>query len=194
MAFRVSGQNVDIGEALRQRISDRVLGVLAKYFDGTATGHVTVKREGSSYTTEGILHLSSGMTIHAEGSAMDAYQSADAAAVQIEKRLRRYKHRLKDHHAGRVNSVAEAMVANYVLAPPDVDEEPVEQVEYHPVIIAESATELRRLSVGEAVMDLDLTGAPTLVFRHAGHGRVNIVYRRPDGNIGWIDPPAGAGH
>jgi len=86
------------------------------------------------------------------------------------------------------------MVANYVLAPPDVDEEPVEQVEYHPVIIAESATELRRLSVGEAVMDLDLTGAPTLVFRHAGHGRVNIVYRRPDGNIGWIDPPAGAGH
>ena len=191
MAFRVSGKNLDIGEALRQRITDRVNDVLAKYFDGTANGHVTVKRDGSSYTTEGILHLSSGMTIHAEGAAMDPYQSADVAADQIEKRMRRYKHRLKDHHAGRANHASqEAMTANYVLAAPLDDAADDETInEYHPIIIAEATTQLRRLSVGEAVMDLDLSGAPTLVFRHAGHGRVNIVYRRADGNIGWIDPP-----
>lgn len=196
MALRVSGKNIDIGEVLRQRITDRVIEVLSKYFDGTATGHITVKREGSSYTTEGVLHLSSGMTIHAEGAAMEPYQSADAAAMQIEKRLRRYKHRLKDHHAGRSSAAAEAMAASYVLAAPAelADNDEAVEGEYHPVIIAESATQLRRLSVGEAVMDLDLSGAPTLVFRHAGNGRVNIVYRRADGNIGWIDPPAVGGN
>lgn len=195
MAFRVSGKNIDIGEALRTRIKDRVSEVLEKYFDGTASGHVTVKPNGSSYTTEGVLHLSTGMTIHAEGTAMDPYQSADAAALLIEKRLRRYKHRLKDHHAGRDNgAAAEAMAASYVLAAPPEEEEDAADATYHPVIIAESATQLRRLSVGEAVMHLDMSGAPTLVFRHAGHGRVNIVYRRADGNIGWVDPPAATGN
>lgn len=193
MVFRVSGKNIDIGEVLRQRITERVKDVLEKYFDGTASGHVTVRREGSAYTTEGVLHLSSGITIHADGSAMDAYQSADAAALQIEKRMRRYKHRLKDHHAGRAHTPDQSMTASYVLAAPLEDSEAAHEGEYHPVIIAESATQLRRLSVGEAVMDLDLSGAPTLVFRHAGHGRVNIVYRRADGHIGWVDPPTGQG-
>lgn len=195
MAFRVSGKNIDIGDVLRTRITERVADVLDKYFDGTASGHVTVKRDGSSYTTEGVLHLSSGMTIHAEGAAMDPYQSADAAAIVIEKRLRRYKHRLKDHHAGRGNgAVEEAMAASYVLAAPPEEEDEAAEGAYHPVIIAESATQLRRLSVSEAVMDLDLSGAPTLVFRHAGHGRVNIVYRRADGNIGWVDPSTATGN
>ncbi len=126
---------------------------------------------------------------------MDPYQSADAAAIVIEKRLRRYKHRLKDHHAGRGNgAVEEAMAASYVLAAPPDEEDEAAEGAYHPVIIAESATQLRRLSVGEAVMDLDLSGAPTLVFRHAGHGRVNIVYRRDDGNIGWVDPSTATGN
>jgi ribosomal subunit interface protein len=197
MAFRVSGKNMDIGDALRTRVTDRVNQALSKYFDGTASGHVIVRAEGSGYATETVLHLSSGITLHAEGHAQDAYASADDAATHIEKRLRRYKRRLKDHQADRATQRgAPVDVASYVLAAPNDDdgaETAPETGEYHPVIIAESTTGLKRLSVGAAVMELDLSGAPFLVFRHGGHGGVNIVYRRPDGNIGWIDAAAVAG-
>lgn len=196
MAFRVSGKNMDIGDVLRERVTDRVSQALSKYFDGTASGHVIVRPEGSAYATEAVLHLSSGITLHAEGRAQDAYASADDAATHIEKRLRRYKRRLKDHGADRAAERAVAVdVASYVLAAPADDPagtEP-ETDEYHPVIIAESTTGLKRMSVGAAVMELDLSGVPVLVFRHGGHGGVNIVYRRKDGHIGWIDAAATAG-
>lgn len=181
---------MDIGDALRARVTDRVNEALARYFDGKATGHVTVTRDGSGYATECVLHLSSGMTLQAIGAAMEAYQSADAAAQHLEKRLRRYKQRLKDHHAGRHAERSDLATSYIIAAPTDVDEESASS-EYHPVIIAEATTDLRRLSVGEAVIELDLSGVQVLVFRHAGHGRVNVVYRRPDGNIGWVDPPSG---
>lgn len=188
MAFRVSGKNMDIGEALRTRIVARLDDALGKYFDGSASGHVTVERDGSGFRTDCVLHLSSGTTVHAEGSAHEAYASADAAAGHIEKRLRRYKRRLKDHYLGRSTAIDVPAAAAYVIQPPSDDEVARADDAYHPIIIAEATTGLKALSVGEAVMDLDLTGAPVLVFRHAGHGRVNVVYRRPDGNIGWIDP------
>lgn len=194
MAFRVSGKNLDVGDALRARISDRVNETLAKYFDGSATGHVTVSPEGFGYHTECVLHLSSGITIHVSGMATDAYQSADAAAMSLEKRLRRYKRRLKDHHLARAGQPETQEAASYVLEAPSAtadDDEP--PAEYNPVIIAESTTGLRSMSVGQAVIDLDLTGAPVLVFQHAANGRVNVVYRRADGHIGWIDPPAHGG-
>jgi ribosomal subunit interface protein len=190
MTFRVSGQNIDIGEALRMRVTERVSEALTKYFDGGASGHVTVSRDGFGYRTECVLHLTSGMTLHAEGNAVEAYGSADDAATHLEKRLRRYKRRLKDHHHGR--GEAPPVAPSYVIAAPDEEEEAAPNGEYHPVIIAEGTTGLRQLSVGEAVLDLDLSGAPVLVFRHAGHGRVNVVYRRADGNIGWIDTPPAA--
>jgi ribosomal subunit interface protein len=188
MAFRVSGKNMDIGDALRTRIVDRLDEALQKYFDGSATGHVIVERDGSGFRTDCVLHLSSGTTVHAEGSAHEAYASADAAAGHVEKRLRRYKRRLKDHYLGRSTALDVPAASSYVIQQPPDDELPHDDV-YHPVIIAESTTGLKALSVAEAVMDLDLTGAPVLVFRHAEHGRINVVYRRSDGNIGWIDPP-----
>ncbi len=190
MGFRISGKNMDIGEALRERIADRVRGALSKYYDGTVHGHVTVEREGAGFMTECVLHLSSGMTLQSMARALDAYQSADDAALHLEKRLRRYKRRLKDHHSTAKQIVAERLTnaASYVLEAP-LDQADDEDVgEYHPVIIAEATTALKRLSVGEAVMELDLSGAPVVIFRHAGHGRVNFVYRRADGHIGWIDP------
>jgi ribosomal subunit interface protein len=190
MTFRVSGQNMDIGEALRTRVTARVEEALSKYFDGAASGHVTVARDGFGYRTECVLHLSSGITLHAEGAAAEAYASADDAATHLEKRLRRYKRRLKDHHHGRGGDATVPEAPSYVIAAPPVEDEGQGNGEYHPVIIAEGTTGLRQLSVGEAVLDLDLSGAPVLVFRHAGHGRVNVVYRRADGNIGWIDTPA----
>jgi ribosomal subunit interface protein len=188
MPFRISGKNLDIGEALRERVSARVTEALSKYFDGGYSGHVTVEKEGFGFRTECAIHLDSGITLHTEASAADAYASADQAALRIERRLRRYKRRLKGHHAARQNGpIIDA--PSYVIEAPSQDNDD-EVTEFNPVIVAESTTALKQLSVSEAVMELDLTGAPVVVFRHAGHGRINLVYRRPDGNVGWMDPPS----
>ena len=186
MPFRISGKNLDIGEALRERVSARVVEALSKYFDGGYSGHVTVEKEGFGFRTECAIHLDSGITLHTEANAADAYASADQAALRIEKRLRRYKRRLKDRHAARMDGVAVDAPSYVIEAPGDDDE----VTEFNPVIVAESTTALKQLSVSEAVMELDMTGAPVVVFRHAGHGRINLVYRRPDGNVGWLDPPS----
>jgi ribosomal subunit interface protein len=193
MPFRVSGKNIDIGDALRGRVNQRIAEATAKYFDGGYSGHVTIGKDGFGFRTECVVHLDSGIVLEAEAIAGDAYSSADQAAERIEKRLRRYKRRLKDRQAARIDGQAvdrNAVAAtSYVIAAPDEDADE-EITEFNPVIIAESTTALRRMSVSDAVMQLDLTGAAVVVFRHAGHGRVNLVYRRADGHIGWIDPPA----
>jgi len=191
MPFRISGKNLDIGEALRERVNARIVEALGKYFDGGYSGHVTVEKEGFGFRTECAVHLDSGITLHTEANAADAYASADQAALRIEKRLRRYKRRLKDRHsaASRHNGAAVIDAPSYVIEAPSQDEEN-EITAFNPVIIAESTTVLKQLSVSEAVLELDLTGAPVVVFRHASHGRVNLVYRRPDGNVGWVDPPS----
>jgi ribosomal subunit interface protein len=200
MPFRVSGKNIDIGEALRARINGRITEALGKYFEGGGySGHVTIGKEAFGFRTGCVVHLASGVTLHADAVAADPYASADQAAQNIEKRLRRYHRRLKDHHAPRGNgragdgAAAPDEAPSYVIAAPEPEAE--EHAAFNPVIIAETTTMLKRLSVSEAVIELDMTGAPVVVFRHAGHGRVNLVYRRADGNIGWIDPPAAAdGH
>jgi ribosomal subunit interface protein len=194
MPLRVSGRNIDVGEALRARINARVTEATAKYFDGGFSGHVTVGKEGFGFRTECVIHLDSGIVLESDALAADAYASADQAAMRLEKRLRRYKRRLKDHQAARADGQATDQAPDrtpidapsYVIAAPAHEEE---VAEWNPVIIAESTTTLKRLSVSEAVMELDLTGVPVVVFRHAGHGRVNLVYRRADGHIGWVDPP-----
>ena len=188
MSFRISGKNLDIGDALRERVNARIAEVLAKYFDGGYSGHVTVAKDGFGFRTECAIHLDSGITLHTEANAADAYASADQAALLIEKRMRRYKRRLKDRHAARQDGAAGIDAPSYVIETPSHDEDD-EITEFNPVIIAEATTTLKRLSVSEAVLELDLTGAPVVVFRHASHGRVNLVYRRGDGNVGWIDPP-----
>ncbi len=194
MAFRISGQNLDVGAALRDRINDRVSEAMAKYFDGGYSGHLTLARDGFGFRAECAIHLDSKITLHAEGMAPDAYASADQAALRIEKRLRRYHRRLKDHRSERVDDraaidAASIDVPSYVIAAPEPESE-AEIDGFTPVIIAESTTRLKRLSVSDAVTELDMTGAPVLVFRHAAHGGINIVYRHADGHFGWIDPPA----
>jgi ribosomal subunit interface protein len=194
MPFRVSGKNIEVGEALRGRIGDRVQQALAKYFDGGYSGHVTVGREAFGFHTECVVHLDSGIVLRADAMAADAYLSADQAAESLEKRLRRYHRRLKDYrvgsrHNGRDGEAQDISAPSYVIAAPEHDGEDSAE-EFNPVIIAEATTAFKSLSVSEAVIELDMTGAPVVVFRHAGHGRVNLVYRRADGNVGWIDPPA----
>jgi ribosomal subunit interface protein len=187
MGLRVSGKSLDVGEALRSQVESRVRSALGKYFDGAYSGHVTVAKDGAGFRTECVLHLTSGITLEASGAAPDAYQSFDQTAERIEKRLRRYKRRLKDRQADK--RPAGALDSAYsVLESPH--EDAGEEAEYHPVVIAETTRPIHRLSVSDAVLELDLSGAPVVVFHHAGTGRVNIVYRRRDGAVGWIDPPA----
>jgi ribosomal subunit interface protein len=192
MTLRISGKSISVGDALRSRVSERTDEVLRKYFDGNYSGHITLSKDGFGFRTDCSLHLDSGITLEADSNATDAYASADQALVMIEKRLRRYKSRLKDRSA-RKTYAANAALAD-IDAPSYVIEAPAEGDEevtaYSPVIIAEATTSLKRLSVSEAVMELDLTGAACIVFQHGSSGRVNIIYRRTDGNVGWVDPPA----
>jgi ribosomal subunit interface protein len=191
MTVRVSGKSISVGEALRGRVSERTDEVLRKYFDGNYSGHITLSKDGFGFRTDCALHLDSGITLEAESNAADAYASADQALLLIEKRLRRYKSRLKDRSERKAHAAAAAMAEmdapSYVIEAPASDGE--DETAYNAVIIAEATTSLKRLSVSEAVMELDLTGAPVIVFQHGSSGRVNIIYRRPDGNIGWVDPP-----
>jgi ribosomal subunit interface protein len=192
MTLRISGKSISVGDALRGRVADRTDEVLRKYFDGNYSGHITLSKDGFGFRTDCALHLDSGITLEADSNAPDAYASADQALLMIEKRLRRYKSRLKDRSARKAHVASAALAAldatSYVLEAPGEGEDEV--TGYSPVIIAEATTSLRLLSVSEAVMELDLSGAPCLVFQHGSSGRVNIIYRRADGNVGWIDPPA----
>jgi ribosomal subunit interface protein len=184
MSLRISGKNLDIGDALRGQIEGRIGEAVAKYFDGGHTGHVTVEREGPGFKTECAIHLDTGIVLQAVGRAVDPHLSFDLAADRIETRLRRYKRRLRDHHhAKRDDSVP---ATSYVLA--DFAEEEEVTADYNPTIIAEETTSLETLTVGGAVVAMDLSEAPVVVFRHAVHGGINVVYRRNDGHIGWIDP------
>lgn len=184
--LRVSGKSVDVGEALRTRITEKVDEALSKYFQHGSSGHVTISREGSGFRADYVLHLDSGTVLESHGSAQDAVGAADDAATKIEKRLRRYKRRLKDRTSTIRAQQAQQFAANYVIEAPD--EEIEEQEGWSPVTIAESTAALPEFSVSDAIAELDLTGVPVIVFRHAGNGGINIVYKRRDGNIGWIDP------
>ena len=189
MPLRVSGKNLDIGESLRRHVLDKVEAIIARYFDGRVSGHVVISPEGSGYRADCSLHLSSGMNLEAEGKAKEPYASFESALEKIERRLRRYKTRLKGHQtAGPVDAegLEKLHIDDYVIEVPDETKE--EPVDFKPVVVAEGSQPLKNLSVASAVAELDLTGAPLVVFQHAGSERVNIVYRRRDGAIGWLDP------
>src|SRR5437764_8389384 len=187
MTLRISGKSISVGEALRERVSERTEEVLRKYFDGNYSGHITRSKDGFGFRTDCSLHLDSRITLEAESNAGDAYASADQALLMIEKRLRRYKSRLKDRSQRKTYAASAALAElngagldapSYVIeAPAEGDDE---VTEYSPVIIAEATTSLKRLSVSEAVMELDLSGAACLVFQHGRRGWVNIIYRPPD--------------
>ena len=191
MSLRVSGKNLQIGEALQEHARSRVAGVVDRYFEGTVNGHVTLEPEGSGFRCEMMLHLDSGMTLHAEGRAQEPYASFDQANHRIETRLRRYKRRLRGRHGGAQPGDHAAMIPDTILELPGDDAD--EAGDFTPVIVAETKSPFRTLTVAEAVSDLDVSGAPVVVFRHSGNQHVNIVYRRPDGHIGWIDPSRSSG-
>ena len=190
MTLRVIGKNIDVGDSLRERANERLSEMLGKYFSHGYSGHVSIEKERQSFHTEFAIHLDSGMDLQAEGEGEDAYRSLEAAAERLEKRLRRYKRRLKAHHNSK-NAEEPLIAPSFVLADVDEDnEETVSSADASPLVVAEQATSIRTQTVGMAAMALDLSAAPVIVFRNAANGRMNIVYRRSDGNIGWIDPPS----
>src|SRR4030081_4066973 len=195
MTLRISGKSISVGDALRGRVSERTDEVLRKNFDGNYSGHITLSRDGFGFRTDCALHLDSGITLEADSNAADAYASADQALLMIEKRLRRYKSRLKDRSARKAYAASAAlaeMEAPTLDAPSYVIEAPAEgadETAYSPVIIAEATTALKRLSVSEAVMELDLTGAACIVFQHGSSGRVNCICVGPQEDMIMAYPP-----
>jgi ribosomal subunit interface protein len=183
MQILTTGKNLDIGEALRQRIETRLTDNLAKYFDGTVRAHVVVELQKSTFHTDCTLHLSTGATLQAHGETGAANSSFDMAAERLEKQLRRYKRRLRDYHPERRGGADGQTLAET----PETEAEEIEAGEA-PAIIAEPAASVSELTVGEAVSRLDGSELPCIVFRNSQHGAINVVYRRRDGLIGWIDP------
>ena len=185
MSVRVSGKHMEIGESFRSRIEDNIEAAITKYFDGGYSGQVTVEKAGSRFSTDCRIHLDTGVLLHAAGQANDPQASFDAASERIEKRLRRYKRKLKDHHNGHAADNHFGEIAYQVMDVPQTEDEVPE--DYAPTVVAEGSRKIKTMSVATAVVALDMTDEPVLLFRSAGKDQLNIVYRRQDGNIGWID-------
>ncbi|WP_316858778.1 ribosome hibernation-promoting factor, HPF/YfiA family [uncultured Cohaesibacter sp.] len=186
MTLRVSGKQVDVGDSLRAYAEDRVAETVEKYFDGGFGGQMTLEKEGIGFKSDLVLHLDTGMVMQASGSDPDAQKSFDNAVEHIDKRLRRYKRRLKSHRNDFRESPEAIEVAYGVLQNPATQDEVPE--DFSPVVIAESTSPIRTLTVGDAVVALDLSGEPVVVFRNAGDNAINVVYKRKDGHVGWINP------
>jgi ribosomal subunit interface protein len=187
MRLQVNGKHIDTGEALRTHVLERLEDVAGKYVGRATEAVVTFSKDGHEYVCDASMHLSTGMQSQAKARASEIYAAFDLSAEKMEKQLRRYKRRLKDHHKDRADPIEMIGAPSYVLA--RAEEEDSQDL-HQPIIIAETETKVPSLSVGEAVMQMELNHAEMLVFRNTSHGRVNVVYTRDDGNIGWIDPAA----
>ncbi len=196
MQVQVSGKHVDVGEALRMRVTDELLSSIGKYFERGGDAEVIVARDGHSFRVDCRIVLASGQALQSHGLGVDAHSAFTEALEKIETRIRRYKRRLKSHAGAATAKQAETEALYVVLrAPEDLDEEeldgfPEDDVRGAPggMVIAETQASVKTMTVSMAVMELDLTESQTIVFRNAAHGGLSVVYRRPDGNIGWIDP------
>ena len=196
MQVQVTGKHVDVGDALRSRVSDDLSNSIGKYFGRGGEAEVVVAREGHSFKVDCAVTLASGQQLQSHGLGGDAHAAFSVALDKIEARIRRYKRRLKDHHLAATAKQAES-AAYFVIRAPEVEgaDEDLDDDLSHmdgalpgAMVIAETEKEIRTMTVSMAVMDLDLTESQTIVFRNAAHGGLSVVYRRPDGNIGWIDP------
>jgi ribosomal subunit interface protein len=187
MRYQISGKQIDIGEALQTHVKQELGAIVAKYAERPTDALVVFSRSGHEHVCEATVHLSTGLTAQAKAHEHEIYASFDSCAAKMEKQLRRYKRRLKDHHKDRTEPVELIGASSYILAS-EADQSDAEPESLQPIIVAEMETKIQSLSVGEAVMQMELAGAPVLVFRNENKDGLNVVYRRDDGNIGWIDP------
>ncbi|MFN3972851.1 MAG: ribosome hibernation-promoting factor, HPF/YfiA family [Gemmobacter sp.] len=187
MRYQISGKQIDIGEALQTHVKAELGEVIEKYAQRPTEAVVVFSRVAHELVCEATIHLSTGLNAQARGHASEIYAAFESCREKMDKQLRRHKRRLRDHHRDRTSPVEFDMSPDYILAPTDEPEEDGDG-SLHPVVIAEMETRIPSITVGEAVMQMELAGQRMIVFRNEGHGGVNVVYRRDDGNIGWIDP------
>jgi ribosomal subunit interface protein len=187
MRYQISGKQIDIGDALQTHVKEELGTVVEKYAQRPTDAQIVFSRNAHEYVCEATIHLSTGLSAQAKAHATEIYAAFDACRDKMEKQLRRYKRRLKDHHRERTQPVELTGASSYILASVE-NAEDAEPDTLQPMIIAEMETKMPSLSVGEAVMQMELAGSDLLVFRNEKTGGVNVVHRREDGNIGWIDP------
>ncbi|MEM9582330.1 MAG: ribosome-associated translation inhibitor RaiA [Pseudomonadota bacterium] len=189
MRYQISGKQIDIGEALQTHVQSELSDMLGKYAGRPTDATVVFSRSAHEYVCEATVHLSTGLTAQAKAHETEIYAAFDSCSEKMDKQLRRYKRRLKDHHKERVQPVELSGGSAYILASSsETESEDSEPETLQPMIVAEMETKIPSLSVGEAVMQMELAGAPVLVFRNEGNKGINVVYQRDDGNVGWIDP------
>ena len=190
MRYQISGKQIDIGMALQQHVKGEIDDVVSKYAERPTDAIVVFSKSGHEFVCEATIHLSTGLTAQARSHENEIYASFDNCAAKMEKQLRRYKRRLKNHHIQGGKRVERLNATARIIAPEPENEELPE--EWSPITIAEDSISVPELSVSEAVMQMEISHEDFLIFRNGSHGRLNIVHRRPDGNIGWIDPEENA--
>ncbi|MEM7056300.1 MAG: ribosome-associated translation inhibitor RaiA [Pseudomonadota bacterium] len=188
MHIQVKGKQIDIGAALTGHVESTLANAVSKYFDRTVDVTVTFSPDGKAFRCDCHVHLPTGISAQSSGRGQDAYAAFDQCADRIEKQLRRYKRRLRDHSRSRKSPVDAGPAQSYVLAAPQIEADFDEPETLQPVIVAETRETVQSLSVGEAVMQMELADRPFLMFRHDVSGRINLVYQRADGAVGWTDP------
>ena len=193
MDIQITGRSMDLGDALQARVREELESGVRKYFDRPAEATVTFGKtnakdgtpHGREFSSEIVLHLASGVFLTTEGHAGDAHGAFGEAMGKLDKRVRRYKRRLKDHHAKKEPLPAETASFSVLQSPSDEEEDA--GADDAPLVIAERPATLRRMTVSDAVMQLDVGEEPVVMFRNARSGDLSVVYKRHDGNIGWID-------
>ena len=193
MQITVSGKQIELSDALRTRVGDQLDGIAGKYFDHALEAHVTFGRARSFFTCDINVHAGRGLSLRGEGEAADANTAFDDAAEHIAKRLRRYRRRVNDHSRDLAHRAKPEPARGYTLrAEDEIPQVEPGTAETFATVIAEQVVEISLLTVGEAVMRMDLADQPVLMFRNSRSGELNVVYRRRDGNVGWIDPAGAA--
>ncbi len=193
MQLSVKGHQLDVGSAMRGHIEDSLARMLSKYFGDAIDARVTLSRTGHNYRAVVAAHVGRNIHLEAHGEADQPYPAFDAAADRLSKRLRRHKKRLRDHHKEDAGDQVSVTAQQYILSGEEDANGEWDQQEAQPVVVAEMSTEIPSLTVSEAVMRMDLAGQPAILFHNRAHGGLNLVYRRADGNIGWIDPQGNSG-
>lgn len=185
MELSVKGKQIDVGDALRQHVETHLKDIVGKYFGGSLNASVTFSREAHLFRADIVVHAGRGIMLQSNASASEPYPAFDQAADRMSKRLRRHKTKIKDHHESEGIREDALLAQSFVLH--GGDENAHEEANDNPVVVAEMTTPIETLSVSEAVMRMDLGDLPALLFRSRSNGAYNMIYRRPDGHIGWVD-------
>jgi ribosomal subunit interface protein len=188
MRYKISGKQINIGESLKTHVEMEVSDILKKYAERPTDALITFSKESHEFVCETAVHLSTGITVNSKAKTNDIYTCFDKSAKRIETQLRRYNRRLKDHANLRTTPIESFEASSYIIAADQNNDANLETETLTPIIIAEMETGIKEFSVGEAVMQMELADEAVLIFKNESHNRLNVVYKRKDGNIGWIDP------